>query len=177
MLKKYNIAINISFWILVTSIIVFFSIILSVPDLDIDSIISGSKSDTQQVIVKENPVIITKYQKVKEDVEWYYFVATAYSKNDPSQGTNSKTATGKDPSKGIIAVDPDLIPYGTELEIKDMGVFVAEDCGGKIRGNRIDIYFNDIKEAKEFGRQGVWIRFTEDVPVEIASLENFKNSK
>jgi len=177
MLKKYNIVINISFWILVTAIIVLFSIILSVPDLDIGSIISGSKSDTQQVIVKEQPVIITKYQEVKEDVEWFYFIATAYSKNDPSQGTDSKTATGKNLSEGIIAVDPDLIPYGTELEIKDMGVFVAEDCGGKISGNRIDIYFNTLEDAKEFGRQGVWIRFTGDVPVEIASLENFKNTK
>jgi len=58
----------------------------------------------------------------------------------------------------MVAVDSKIIPLGTRIEIKDMGVFVAEDTGGKIKGNRIDIYFETKEEAKEFGRQTIWVR-------------------
>lgn len=51
-----------------------------------------------------------------------------------------------------IAVDPSVIPYGTEVII-DGKVYVAEDCGGAIKGNRIDVYFDDHESALEFGRQ------------------------
>ena len=53
-----------------------------------------------------------------------------------------------------IAVDPTVIPYGTELEI-DGVVYVAEDCGRAIKGNRIDIYFDNHAEAQEFGRRSL----------------------
>ena len=58
----------------------------------------------------------------------------------------------------MVAVDPEIIPLGTKLEIKDMGIYTAEDTGGKIKGNRIDIYFKTREEAKSFGRQVVWVR-------------------
>ena len=51
---------------------------------------------------------------------------------------------------------------------KDMGFFIAEDCGGKIKGNRIDIYFDSVEEAENFGRQDIWIRFVGNNPLEIA---------
>ena len=51
-----------------------------------------------------------------------------------------------------IAVDPSVIPYGTEVVINGV-TCRADDCGGAIKGNRIDVYFNDHKEALEFGVQ------------------------
>lgn len=51
-----------------------------------------------------------------------------------------------------IAVDPKVIPYGTEVVING-NTYVAEDCGGSIKGNRIDIYFNTHSEALAFGIQ------------------------
>lgn len=51
-----------------------------------------------------------------------------------------------------IAVDPNVIPYGTEVIING-NVYKAQDCGGAIKGNRIDIYFEDHNEALEFGVQ------------------------
>ncbi|GAG63085.1 unnamed protein product [marine sediment metagenome] len=69
----------------------------------------------------------------------------------------------------MIAVDTRVIPLGTKIEIKDMGIFKAEDTGGKIKGNRIDIYFDTKKEAKEFGRKGVWIKII-DNSYELADL-------
>ena len=51
-----------------------------------------------------------------------------------------------------VAVDPDVIPLGTEICIEGLGVFVAQDTGN-FTGNVIDIYFEDHDAAREFGRQ------------------------
>lgn len=62
------------------------------------------------------------------------------------------TATGTPVVEGrTIAVDPDVIPYGTQVIINGH-VFTAEDCGGAIDGNHIDIYVNDHQTALELGR-------------------------
>jgi len=121
--------------------------------------------------VESETFLIKQIETVEQEVEkeWYYFIATAYSANDGAQGTNSTTASGTEVREGVIAVDPDVIPLGTEIEIKDMGVFIAEDTGGKIKGNRIDIFFESKEEAKEFGRQGIWLSF-KDKNLEVAGM-------
>ena len=62
------------------------------------------------------------------------------------------TATGTPVVEGrTIAVDPSVIPCGTQVIINGH-VFTAEDCGGAVRGNHIDIYVNDHQTALELGR-------------------------
>lgn len=51
-----------------------------------------------------------------------------------------------------IAVDPKVIPYRTKVIINGQ-IYKAQDCGGAIKGNRIDVYFNDHNDALEFGVQ------------------------
>ena len=51
-----------------------------------------------------------------------------------------------------IAVDPDVIPYRSEVIINGK-TYKAQDCGGAIKGNRIDVYFEDHNDALEFGVQ------------------------
>lgn len=51
-----------------------------------------------------------------------------------------------------IAVDPSVIPYGTEVIINGH-TYKAQDCGGAIKGNRIDVYCKDHNRALEFGVQ------------------------
>ena len=69
------------------------------------------------------------------------------------------TATGTTPKWGTIAVDPSVIPYGTRVYIPkfDM-VFTAEDCGGAIKGNKIDIFMNSESDCVNFGRQNIEIQ-------------------
>lgn len=63
------------------------------------------------------------------------------------------TATGTKATAGrTISVDPSKIPYGTEVIINGH-TYIAEDCGGAINGNRIDIYFDSHTEALKFGIQ------------------------
>ncbi len=51
-----------------------------------------------------------------------------------------------------IAVDPNVIPYRTEVIING-NTYKAQDCGGAIKGNIIDVYFEDHDEALNFGVQ------------------------
>lgn len=62
-------------------------------------------------------------------------------------------ASGEILEAGVsIAVDSNLIPYGTEVIING-NTYIAHDCGGAIKGNRIDVYFDNHQDALEFGVQ------------------------
>ena len=108
------------------------------------------------VIIAPNGDVLT-YTSVKT------FQATAYTHTDP--GCNMITATGTTVHIGTVAVDPRLIPYGTRMFIvsKDgrfvYGVSTAEDCGGAIKNNRIDLYYPTYNECIQFGRRDCYVYF------------------
>jgi 3D (Asp-Asp-Asp) domain-containing protein/peptidoglycan hydrolase CwlO-like protein len=62
------------------------------------------------------------------------------------------TATGLPVGPGIVAVDPTVIPLGTRMTIPGYGDGVAADTGGAIKGNRIDVWIADCREAATFNR-------------------------
>ena len=62
-------------------------------------------------------------------------------------------AIGEELTEGYsIAVDPSVIPYRTEVIINGH-TYKAQDCGGAIKGNRIDVYCDDHQTALNFGVQ------------------------
>lgn len=64
------------------------------------------------------------------------------------------TATGTTLTEGrTIAVDPSIIPLGSRVFIEGYGVFIAEDTGGAIKGNKIDIAVSTHERANELGVQ------------------------
>lgn len=77
-------------------------------------------------------------------------------------GCTGETATGIDVSdtiyhkgKRVIAVDPNIIPLGTELTVQtDYGSFeaIALDTGGAIKGHKIDILVSSKREARQLGK-------------------------
>jgi 3D (Asp-Asp-Asp) domain-containing protein len=81
--------------------------------------------------------------------------ASAYSAYDPGNG--SYTAQGHFLRHGLVAVDPEVIPLGTRLYIPGYGFAIADDVGGSIKGNRIDLAFDSHGEAMQFGRQTVTV--------------------
>ncbi len=89
--------------------------------------------------------------------------ATAYHNTDP--GCTIYTAIGTYCRVGAIAVDPKVIPYGTRMYIVTndgqyiYGTAVAEDCGGSIKGNRVDLYFDSVDECWTFGIREATVYF------------------
>ena len=84
---------------------------------------------------------------------------TAYT-NSPSENAGySVTALGTPLRYGVAAVDPSVIPLGTKLYVTSAdgsyvyGVAVAEDTGGAIKGNKIDLCFTSMTDARGFGRR------------------------
>ncbi len=70
---------------------------------------------------------------------------------------NDITATGAKAVKGVIAVDPDVIPLGTHVYVPGYGYAVAADTGGAIDGRRIDLCFGTVAECMRWGRRPVTI--------------------
>lgn len=87
-------------------------------------------------------------------------IATAYAPGPHDNGQwGDKTYLGTTVRPGIIAVDPRVIPLGSRVYIQfpdGHGTYaVAEDTGGAIKGNRIDIATWSVNEAYQFGIQHV----------------------
>lgn len=69
------------------------------------------------------------------------------------QWSDGVTYTGTEATAGrTIAVDPNVIPLGSTVHINGQA-YTAEDVGGAIKGNRIDVYFPTHTEALQFGVQ------------------------
>ena len=113
---------------------------------------------------------------VATDGEVFYYSdelqvkATAYHNSDP--GCTIYTAIGTLCRVGAIAVDPKVIPYGTRMFIVTndgkyvYGEAVAEDCGGAIKGNRIDLYFDTVAECSKFGVRQAMVYFLDGFTLE-----------
>jgi 3D (Asp-Asp-Asp) domain-containing protein len=54
-------------------------------------------------------------------------------------------------------VDPDIIPLGSRLYIDGYGFARAEDTGGAIKGERIDLFMDSRAEANRFGKRWVTV--------------------
>lgn len=95
-------------------------------------------------------------------------LATAYTHAPPEGDVNGTgdglTATGTPVRPGVVAVDPEIIPYGAVVCVHGLGCFRAEDTGGEIRGNRIDIFVPSRSDALKFGRRWVDVQILGPVP-------------
>ena len=67
------------------------------------------------------------------------------------------TALGVPVRKGVVAVDPKLIPLGTKLHVPGYGPGLAADVGYAIKGRIIDLWFPTTAKARQWGRRTVTI--------------------
>lgn len=86
--------------------------------------------------------------------------ATAYCPTDP--GVDGITSVGARLQRGVIAVDPSVIPYHTKIYIPGYGFGEALDTGGAIKGSRIDLAMGSRQEALQYGRKQVKIYLLKD---------------
>ena len=121
----------------------------------------GTKTEQERVDPDAMPVISDGYITLPTGEVLTYtdtdtIRATAYTHTD--KGCDFVTSTGTTVHWGTVAVDPRYIPYGTRMFIVSndgyvYGIAVAEDCGGDIKGDRMDLYMPTYQECIRFGRR------------------------
>lgn len=125
---------------------------------------------TSDVVIEwKEPEETVELDEVTEQVELTYlgkFKLTAYcscskccgkwAKDRPVDDFGNELVIGANCTLLVagysIAVDPDVIPYGSIVVINGKE-YKAQDSGGGINGNEIDVYHSDHEAAKEFGIQ------------------------
>jgi 3D (Asp-Asp-Asp) domain-containing protein len=68
-----------------------------------------------------------------------------------------RTALGVPVRRGVVAVDPGLIPLGTRMHVPGYGPSIAADVGTAIKGRLIDLWMPTDRAARSWGRRTVTI--------------------
>lgn len=108
----------------------------------------------EEVLDPEEAAEATKSQKLEpENLGRFKLTAYCTCSKCCGQWADGITATGTKATAGrTIAVDPNVIPLGSKVFINGYE-YTAEDTGGAIKGNRIDILFPTHQDALNFGVQ------------------------
>lgn len=112
-----------------------------------------SNSNNTKSEVDDNGGSVNGY-KYKKKIT---MTATAYSTSPLENGGGTTSAMGNPLKYGIVAVDPGVIPLGSKVYVTSAdgswsyGVASAEDTGGAIKGNKIDLCYPT--DASSFGRR------------------------
>lgn len=118
-----------------------------------------SQNNLQEVLLNENKALQLKVEALKKEIESRKYIGnftiTHYCvenyRHICNNGNALTTATGTVPTPGrTIAVDPRKIPYGTRVVV-DGHTYIAEDTGGAIKGNKLDICVATHSEALQKG--------------------------
>lgn len=137
--------------------------------------VQQQREDTQSLIriwqqqIKDNAEFKEQWREFMDRLQVEEMTATAYAPLDPDavegmcySGNPYVTATGARTMPGrTIAVDPAVIPMGARVYIPGVGVRVAEDRGGLIRGNRLDLCMSSRAAALDYGKRrvmAVWLK-------------------
>lgn len=95
---------------------------------------------------KDNEYLIKQMEELQKWRALGQFVITYYWPGEDRYGKLTSTGVIAEEGK-TIAVDPSVIPYGSKVLING-NEYIAEDCGGAIKGNKIDIFVESPKQQK-----------------------------
>ncbi len=103
----------------------------------------------------DNPISAPKLTRA---VRVHEVLATGYDPGPVDNGFEhaGTTRLGWRTRRGIMAVDPAVIPLRSLLYVPGYGLAWAGDVGGKIKGDHVDLCFNRTEEAVAWGRR--WVR-------------------
>ena len=103
----------------------------------------------------------TKAMATTSDGASFYYTSSMTVEATAYTWTGNRTATGTWPKVGTIAVDPKVIPLGTKVYVSGYGFAVAEDTGGAIKNNIIDLYMDTNEACINWGRRNVTLYILE----------------
>ena len=124
---------------------------LSIRDLQTEQERNTAELQRMKQEIEETEAYIDELQLFMDKLNITEVEATAYTH------TGNQTYTGTWPSRGTIAVDPSRIPLGTKVWVEGYGWSTAEDTGGLIKGDIIDLFHDTEKECWDWGRQKVTV--------------------
>lgn len=142
-----------------------FQQVITNPIEEVIAVGTGLRADgshTGNVVIEDGTITLPTGEKLTY-TDTMQVRATGYTHTDA--GCDTITATGTTVRIGTVAVDPRYIPYGTRMFIVSndgsyiYGISVAEDCGGAIKGDRIDLYFPTTAACFQFGFRDCTIYF------------------
>lgn len=92
--------------------------------------------------------------------EWDTYEVTAYTagyestQKTPDHPLYGITASGNEVQENHTIAMDDAVPFGTKVYIPYFGeIFTVEDRGGAINEGDIDVYMEDVEDARRFGRR------------------------
>lgn len=106
------------------------------------------QSEGSKQLSKESLVLSMKTAPIPQNLKiekTLQVFATSYDKY--CKGCNDITATGMKAGYGVVAVDPKVIALGSKLYIPGYGFALAGDTGGKVKGNKVDLGFENVKNG------------------------------
>lgn len=131
------------------------------------------KAPVDQLVEKGTKDIIVTSRGDVRIKKAIYMTSTAYDATFESTGKHPGdpgygiTRSGTQVRPGVVAVDPKVIPLGSKLYVKsldgraDYGFASAEDTGGAVKGNKIDLYYESPEDVRKYGRRKVLVYILE----------------
>ncbi|BAC14370.1 hypothetical conserved protein [Oceanobacillus iheyensis HTE831] len=103
---------------------------------------------------EENKPVKPEKPEANNDNKTFTVTATAYTAD--CEGCSGKTSyngidLNENPDIKVIAVDPEVIPLGSIVEVEGYGVAIAADTGSAIKGKKIDVFISDKTAARNWG--------------------------
>ena len=122
--------------------------------------VNGEKTDTQKEFTKwiskpQDHVIHLGTSATGQSGE--VSIRRTFTSNTTAYyaGKNGRGALGTRCHYGTVAVDPKVFPYGSTFWIAGYGFGYANDCGGAIKGTKLDLYMRSNRECYRWGRRWV----------------------
>ena len=112
----------------------------------------GVEEHVEIVVQLEIPRPVNERERLEQmasrgEIRTLVMETTAYTH------TGDATASGVMPYVGGIAVDPKVIPLGSEVYVEGYGLATAIDTGGAIKGHIIDLFMESESSCIAYGRQ------------------------
>jgi 3D (Asp-Asp-Asp) domain-containing protein len=145
------------------------NIIRTISEVFYDGILHETVIVNESIMAKESYrlLLLDKSDKVEKEYDLsktksIKMIGTAYYPGDPlAWGDGTVTVLGQKMQRGIVAVDPKVIPLRTRLFITGYGYGYAGDTGNLIKGKRIDLGVNNAQEEKAWMHREVTVYILE----------------
>lgn len=119
---------------------------------------SSSQASSQESSQPKPPTESADSSQEMSGVKTLTVTATAYSYNEANLGFYTAMGIDLRVNPMVVAVDPSVIPLGSIVEVPGYGVAIAGDTGGAIKGNKIDLHYENLTTAHNYGRQTITIK-------------------